>query len=132
MLRVFQESRRVIVDLGGRKRDILLPLLPAAKFEGLLREKIELAEREPPELLTQTWRLKVLSFDRLVTIRLWAPDGETPERLPLTVEAARWLADRVRFCIQQAAFGMRFVTANEVSEGRHGLREKSYSLHDPA
>jgi hypothetical protein len=108
MLSVRQEGDKVVFDLGGRRRDVLLTPLAAADLAEALEAAADLAARAPAELYRgERWACHVTSFDRHVAIRFIAPDIGLPDRVPLPSAAARRLADLLRTNANMAGFGMR-------------------------
>lgn len=122
MLRVLHEGRNVIMDLGSSMRDICLSPLEAERLEFALRDNADRAEKEQPTLFKgEIWNMRVLSFDRKVVIRVWPPLGVTTAVIPLPIEIARKMADQIRFCIQQAGYGVRFETSRASQSCRKGI-----------
>jgi len=110
MLKIFHESDRVIIDLCGRRRDVLLSCLQADDVANALDENAGRAERELPSLIRgEQWGCKVESYDRQVAIRFQPPLGATTNRVTLPADAARKMAELIRFKESQARHGMRFV-----------------------
>ena len=111
-MRVFRERDRIILDLGGRRRDVWLGWKAAEETVSLLRAFAAQIDDwlafNPPSLLTQAWRASVVSYDGVTWIRFVPESPGCPERVPLTAKAARALADRIEFSSQQAAYKMRF------------------------
>lgn len=108
MLSVSQERDRVILDLHGRRRDVLLPCDVALRLAEALETAADLAEREPPTLIRgERWGCQVESAYGQVCLRFTPPDLGNPERVPLTAAAARKLADVIRFKEEQAEHRLR-------------------------
>jgi hypothetical protein len=108
MLTVRQEGDKVILDLGGRRRDVLLTPLAAADLAEALEAAADAAARAPAELYRgERWACHVTSFDRRVALRLAGPGFGLPGRVPLPPAAARRLADLLRTNANMAGFGMR-------------------------
>lgn len=61
----------------------------------------------------ERWSCRVESYDGFVAVRFFSPGPGHPDRVPLTADAARRLADRVEFKKQQAAYRMRFVFTSD-------------------
>lgn len=109
MIGVYQDGDRVMVVLTERRRDVLLTCSNAEKLCYNLRNAAALAELSLPQPpLGQTWGVLVESFDGYVAIRLTPPFVGAPDRMPMTPDAARKLADLIDFKKQQAAYRMRF------------------------
>lgn len=108
MIAVTSEGDKVILDLCGRKRDVLLSPLDAERLADALEEAAARAERELPELIHgEPWGVQVTNFDRRVVLRFSTPDGLTPERVPFPVVAARRVADMLRTNANFAGNGLR-------------------------
>lgn len=115
-MKVFQQGDKVMLDLGGRIRDVLLSCGEAERFAEALERGANGAELAPGELIRgETWNIVVKSFDRRVGIRFIPPDCGYPERVPLPVGAARALARRVREEASWAQYGLRFVGPTRAS-----------------
>jgi hypothetical protein len=109
---VSSEGGRVVIDLGGRRSDLLLSCAQAERFAGALRLAASEAELAPPSLAKgERWACKAESFDGLVAVRFFPPSVGAPERVPLTPEAARALADAVDWKRQQAEHKLRITLA---------------------
>jgi len=114
-MKVFQERDRVIIDLQGRRHDVLLRWREGERLIHALRQLADVAEAweaaNGPSLLTESWACEVRSRDGYVAIR-WRPPGiGYPERVPLPPKAARMLADNVEFKLQQAGYRFEFLFA---------------------
>jgi hypothetical protein len=97
VLTVRAEGDKVIVDLCGRRRDVLLTPGEAERLAAALEENAALAEREMPELVRgEVWGAKVESFDGKVAIRFCPPLAVATTRVPLSAKAARLLAAVIR------------------------------------
>ena len=106
---VFVEGDKVIVDLGARRRDVLMTCGAAEKFAESLEAGANGAELAVPSLVKgERWAVGVQSYDGQVACRFVGPGPGYPQRVPLTAALARMLAGRVRFKAQQAAYKMRF------------------------
>lgn len=106
---VFVEGDKVMLDLGARRRDILMTCGEAEKFAAHLEAGANTAERATPEVVKgDHWEIEVQSYDGQVACRFHAPGPGYPERVPLPASIARKLAARVCFKAQQAAYKMRF------------------------
>lgn len=111
-LRVEIEEDRVVIDLGGRRKDVLLPCRQAYALAVGLDEAAALAEAEPPALaLGESWGVEVESFDGFVALRFDPPFVGAPERVPMTPAAARRVASVIRMKASQAEHKMRLVLA---------------------
>lgn len=97
MIKAFSEGDKVILDLCGRRRDVLLACDDALKLaEALDRHAVD-AERAPPEMnRLRPWGVKVESWDGLVNLRLDPPEVGDPDRVPLPAQIARRLAELIR------------------------------------
>lgn len=132
MFAVRCQGDKVVIDLGGRRRDLLMSCGAAEEFENALRQKASEAERAPPELVKgEVWGARVESYDGYVCVRFTPPLGGNPTKVPLPPAAARRMADLVQFKRQQAAYKMRFEFRNgpttrkakrviEATSGRNG------------
>ena len=106
---VFVEKDKVILDLGGRRRDILMTCGEAEKFAFTLELGANSADLAPSEVVKgERWEIEVQSYDGRVACRFHAPGPGYPRCVPLPPAMARRLAARVRFKAQQAAYKMRF------------------------
>lgn len=107
MLSAYQEDDRVIIDLHGRRRDLLLSPSDAELFADTLERLALLADKVPISVLRgEQWGATVKSFDRKVCVRFYSPDVGLPNRVPLPVGAARALAAEVRSKIVEASYGL--------------------------
>lgn len=117
-MRAFVDHDRLILDLGSRRFDAGMTCGEAEKLVHALRAGANSIDEwlltNPPTMLTESWELKVLSYDGAVWIRFYPPRVGATTRVPLTADAARKLADRVEFAAQQAAYKMRFELAGGV------------------
>jgi hypothetical protein len=112
MLKVFQEADKVILDLCGRKRDVILSPLDAERLADTLDEHAALAQAYPTQLVKMdVWNCYVTNRDRLVVMRLTPPAGVTCERMPMPHKAARAIADLLRTNADFAGHGLRIETA---------------------
>jgi hypothetical protein len=110
VLRVGAESGLVVLDLCGRRREVLLPCDVALRLAEAIDGAAKIAESEPAPLSRgEVWGCKVESYDGFVALRFDPPTVGNPSAVPLTPAAARWLADSIRFKEQQAEYKMRFV-----------------------
>lgn len=101
---------KVWLDLGGRKRDVLLTCAAAEAFARGLEGAAALAGAEPPGLFGgEWWGVRVESFDGFVALRFDPPEVGAPGRVPLSVAAARKLAGLVRDKAAWARHKMRLV-----------------------
>lgn len=108
MLTVRQEGDKIILDLGGRRRDVLLASMNAVKLAEALERTADMAAAAPAELFRgERWSALVVSFDRKVAVRFTGPGSGDPERVPLTPAAARALAAKLRENASWAGYGMR-------------------------
>lgn len=88
---------KVVVDLHGRRRDLLLDPDAALRFAEALEAKAAEAELAPAELVRgEPWGVSVASFDGFVAFRFTPPFAGDPERVPLPPRAARAVADLAR------------------------------------
>lgn len=107
---VHQEGDRVVLDLDGRRRDLLLSPLSALHLAEALEGAAVRAELAEPTLCRgEVWDVFVTSFDRQVALRFTPPLGVTCERVPMPALAARRLADLVRTNANMAGFGLRIL-----------------------
>ncbi len=107
---VHSEGDKVVLDLGGRVRDVCLGMIEAEELANSLEQYAWCAELAAPELIKgEVWDAKVESYDRKVWLRFWPPVGSTATKVFLPAVVARRMAGMVRFKRQQAAYGMRFV-----------------------
>lgn len=110
MIDVFQDRDRIILDLHGRRQDVLLPCDAALKLAEALEAAAGLAELEPPTLFHgDKWRCQVESAHGHVCVRFHPPGPGLADRVPFTVVAARKLAEVLRFKADQAEAGLRLV-----------------------
>jgi hypothetical protein len=108
VLTVRQEGDKVLLDLGGRRRDVLLTPLAAADLAEALEAAADAAARAPAKLFRgEPWGCHVTSFDRHVALRFVGPDVGLPERVPLPPAAARRLAAKLEENASWAGYGMR-------------------------
>ncbi len=109
-LTVSYEADKVIIDLGGRRRDVLLYCAAAEELEHALRAAADLAEKElPTPVRGERWGLHVESFDGMVAMRFDPPLGVTKVWVPMPFKVARRVADMVKFKREQAEHKMRLV-----------------------
>lgn len=112
MLKIFAENDLVIIDLCGRRRDVLLSCLQADEVaEALDRHAAEADLAGPTLSRGEVWDVKVESYDRQVALRFNPPMGLAASRVPLPPKIARKLADLIRMRISQAQYGMRLTLA---------------------
>ena len=110
---VSQERDRVVLGLNGRnRRDVFLKCDEAERLVHQLRGRATLAEKAPQTLCTEIWGLAVESYDGFVALRFAPPFVGRYDRVRLTADTARKLADLVEFKTQQARFKVRFVFAD--------------------
>ena len=115
MLKVFQESDKVIIDLCGRKRDVIISPLEAERLADALDENANAAELETPQLVRMDiWNCYVTNRDHLVVMRFTPPDGITATRVPMPHKAARAIADLLRTNANMAGYGLRIETVVRV------------------
>lgn len=101
---------KVMLDLGGRRRDVLLTPLCAARLAGVLDEQAALAERAPPELVRgEVWEVGTDSYDGRVVLRFTPPGLGHPERVPLPASVARQLAETLRRLAVWAGYRARLM-----------------------
>jgi hypothetical protein len=111
---VSHEGDKVVLDLGGRRRDLLLSCAQAERFAGALRRHAAGAERAPPVLARgERWAAKVESFDGLVAVRFFPPSVGAPELVSLTPAAARALADAADWKRSCAEHKLRITLARD-------------------
>jgi hypothetical protein len=109
-IRVEVERDRVVIDLGGRRRDLLLSCSQAYALADGLDQAAAFALAEPPALaLGESWGVKAESYDGLVALRFDPPFAGAPELVPMTPAAARKVAEAVRMKASQAEHKMRLV-----------------------
>lgn len=109
MFSVSVDGDKVMLDLHGRRFDVMMSCAEAERFAHALELAANGAEREPPSLNRgQPWECKIVSYDGMVGIRFYPPHVGAPNRVPLTPEIARVLAGRVTFKMQQAKHKMSF------------------------
>lgn len=108
---VSQDKDRVVLGLTGRRRDVLLDCGAAEELVHQLRGRAAKVELGPPTLVTEIWGATVESYDGFVALRFSPPGVGGIDRVRLTADMARKLADLVEFKAQQARFKMRFVFA---------------------
>lgn len=125
---VYQEKDRVILDLGGRRRDVLLGMIEAERLAealdlGANGAELSHAAGDRALMVGEVWDVNVRSYDRKVAIRFTPPVGSASTRVPVPFAAARKLAGLIRFARQQAAYGIRFETAGggRRKSGRRGV-----------
>ena len=110
MFSVGHEEDLVVIDLCGRRRDVLMSCGEAERFAVALEKNAALAELGDPALVRgEPWEAKVESYDGAVAVRFYPPTVGAPERVRMPAAVARAMAARVRFKAQQAAYRMRFV-----------------------
>jgi hypothetical protein len=113
VLRVGAESGLVVLDLCGRRREVLLPCDVAVRLAEAIEAAAIFAATEPAPLSRgEVWGCQVESYDGLVALRFDPPSAGSPSTVPLTPAAARWLADSIRFKEQQAEHRLRLVVRN--------------------
>ena len=111
---VFAEGDKVVLDLGGRRRDLLVSCSQAEKLEHELQRCAKIAEKALPELIKgEVWDVRAESYDGFVALRFIPPLTGNAARVPVPFAVARQLADLVRFKRQQAAWKMRFAFQNK-------------------
>jgi hypothetical protein len=108
---VSQDRDRVVLGLTGRKRDVLLDCGAAEELVWQLRGRAAKAEKEPPTLCTEIWGVQVESYDGFVALRFAPPFVGRYDKVRLTADTARRLADLVEFKAQQARWKCRIVVA---------------------
>ena len=99
VLSVFSETDKVILDLGGRKRDVLLSCSAALDLAGALEQHTAVADLEPKSLVRgEVWDVFVESFDGMVAMRFTPPYQHVgdPKRVPIPPAAARSIAGLIR------------------------------------
>lgn len=110
MIGVSQQGDKVIVDLSGHHRDILLSCSQAGTLCAALCAAANGAELATPEIVKgDAWLVNVESYDGYVAIRFHPPTPGYPARVPIPFAAARQLASRISFKSRQAAHKMRLV-----------------------
>lgn len=112
-IHVFTEGQRVILDLGGRGYDVFLSPLSAATLADTLQTQArQAAKNDPLPPLNQSWGCQVTNIDRQVVLRVKPPPTHpgAPSRVPLSVEAARTLADLLTTNANMAGFGLQLRT----------------------
>lgn len=113
MIGVSQEYDKVVIDMNGRKRDVLLSCAQAERFEEALIDFAAKAELSTPQLIRgEHWSIRVESFDGMVAIRFNPPYVGNPEKVLIPYQVARELAKLVKLKRQQAEYRMRFVFTN--------------------
>jgi hypothetical protein len=106
---VSAESGLVVLDLCGRRREVLLPCDVALRLAEAIEAAAKVAETELAVSTGSPWGCKVESYDGFVALRFDPPTVGNPETVPLPPDVARKLADLIRFKEQQAEYKMRFV-----------------------
>jgi hypothetical protein len=110
MFAVRQEADKVIIDLNGRRYDILMTCPQAEEFAYHLEQAASAADLHPKSLVAgEQWGANVESYDGKVAIRFYPPHVGAPERVPLPAAAARKLAKVVREKESWARHKMRLV-----------------------
>ncbi len=101
------EKDKVVLDLGGRVRDLLLDCDMALELANTLEAWARIAEKQPlAPFRGEPWGCKVESYDGKVAIRFRPPLGN-PTRVPLPAGMARKLAETIRAKESWARHGMR-------------------------
>lgn len=110
MLSVFAENDRVIIDLCGRRRDVLLKCDAALRLAETLDARADDAAQGPASVFHgEQWGCRVESYDGTVALRFSPPSVGNPERVPLPAAAARQLAGVIRDKESWARHRMRLV-----------------------
>lgn len=119
MLKVFSDGNKVILDLCGRKRDVLLSSVQADELAGSLDQHSLVAEKEPPELIKmEIWNVYVTNYDHKVVMQITPPAGEVvTNRVPMPVGAARQIAELLRTNADMAGYGLQIKTKNTNNKG---------------
>jgi hypothetical protein len=113
MITVACERDIVIIHLGSRQRDLLVTCSEAEKMTHALRKMANQAEASARMGLHalyrgESWECRIDSYDGVVAIRFFPPQQSTTARVPMSVTAARAIADRIEFVRQQAEYKMKF------------------------
>lgn len=112
MIKAFAENDLVILDLCGRRRDVLLSCGTAADLAQRVRELADEAEAADSTIFVgRIWDVKVESFDTAIALRFtppWQSQGD-PWRVPMRAGAARRFADLIDSKVSFAQYGMRLV-----------------------
>ena len=104
MLKVYAAGDKVLIDLCGRRRDVLLSPLEAVQFADMLDDRAAWAEQAEPELVKgEQWDCHVRSYGGRVVVRFYSPELGLPERVPMPAGAARQLAEVLRANARAAA-----------------------------
>lgn len=112
MLKIFSENDHVIIDLCGRRRDVLLSCLQADDVAEALEARATDAEKAEPTIIRgEKWGVKVESYDRQVALRFDPPLGVMTDRVILPAGIARQLAGLIRSKASWAQYGMRLTLA---------------------
>lgn len=108
MLKIFSENDLVIIDLCGRRRDVLLSCLQADEVAEALEGRATEAESSLPTIFRgEQWGVNVESYDRQVALRFSPPLEITTDRIPMRADSARKLATLIRSKAGWAQYGMR-------------------------
>ena len=111
MLKVYAAGDKVLIDLCGRRRDVLLSPLEAVQFADMLDDRAAWAEQAEPELVKgEQWDCHVRSYGGRVVVRFYSPELGLPERVPMPAGAARQLAEVLRANARAAGYKIRFTT----------------------
>jgi hypothetical protein len=97
MLKVEVEKDRVVLDLRGRRRDVLLDCdqaLAMAEALEMMAAAAEVGEKTP--LQGKEWGCLVVSYRGFVALRFAPPEVGFPDRVPLPASAALQLAAKIR------------------------------------
>jgi hypothetical protein len=106
---VYVEGDKVCTELNNRAGLLILSPLQGEQYADALDAHIAIAEKEPPEInqLAQ-WNVHVTNRDHKVVLKFTPPPGENrPDRVPMSVSAARAVVSLVRTNVQMAGFGLR-------------------------
>lgn len=98
---VTSDRDHVIVDLHGRRRDVLLSCDAASIMADALEQHAtdaEVIERTNPSVFKgEPWGVRCQSFDGAVALRFDPPGPGNPSRVPMPPRVARQLAAKLRF-----------------------------------
>lgn len=110
-IKVYAAGDKVLLDLCGRRRDLVLTPVNAAALADMLDDRAKWAEGAEPELVKgEQWDVHVRSYGGFVAIRFYSPDLGAPERVPMPAAVARKLAETLRANARAAGYKIRFTT----------------------
>lgn len=95
-LPVTAEAGLVVIDLCGRRRDVLLSCDAARATAASLERAADAADMIPTLFRGEMWNCDVESYDGYVAMRFDPPEVGSPSRVPMPPVAARRMAELIR------------------------------------